>query len=416
MSELDDIQPVDDPPKASLLCPVCRNGVALPPEFNLPSVQCPTCGSVFGRLTGQVMSGPMMQAGPYRSPVSPGVTTPGRGAAPMPRGPGYPMAPSPGYPMAPGPAPRPTSKGKVLGVSIGTILAIVALVGVRYVVRSWTKEEREGRNRDYVIVPPSIDEDFEFEPVPLGLPTTQWHPYQNDTWKFRCLFPTKPGESRKDDATAGLNLQVMAEYKSNEYSVECLHDPALAARIAPNPRDHAVLLAADHGDASTQTRLAGEVNARASYRVDTAVGDWVHSVMVVADGENVFVLRCRFAKGESRMAGTFFGSFRLLTAKLGASRGAPDADAPLALYFIGNASYTPGSPYNAVLVARNGGEYTWEVLVDTLPEGIKATVTGDRLDVKGTSTADTGGTLKVRVNSGDESAEYELVLRASSRD
>ena len=69
-----------------------------------------------------------------------------------------------------------------------------------------------------------------------------------------------------------------------------------------------------------------------------------------------------------------------------------------------------------VLVARNGGEYTWEVLVDTLPEGIKATVTGDRIEVKGTSTLDTGGTLKVRVTSGGESSEYELKLRASGRD
>lgn len=409
MSELDDIQPVDDPPQATLTCPVCRNGVALPPEFNLPSVQCPTCGSVFGRLTGQVISGPMMHAGPYRSPVSPVVSGRPQGPVPVPRGPAYPMSP---MPMAPA-----KGKGKTLGAVIGAVLAVVAMIGIRYTVREWLSDDEPTSWDEAPTHSPRFDlADIEIEPEPMRHPATQWHTYRSDAWKFKCLFPSKPGESRKDDSTTGRNLQISAEYDDSEYSVECLHDPDTAARIAPNPREYATQLAAELGDAPLRTGRGGEVNARATYRVDVPSGDWVRALMVVADGENVFILRCRFAKSEPRMGGVFFGSFMLLTSKLGASKGAPDADSPLALYFIGSPTYSPGSPYNAVLVARNGGDYSFELLVNELPQGITATVNGDKVDVKGTSDLDTGGTLKVRVNSGDQSAEYELILRASGRD
>lgn len=407
MSELDDIQPVDDPPQATLTCPVCRNGVALPPEFNLPSVQCPTCGSVFGRLTGQVISGPMMHAGPYRSPVSRAVT--GRPKA-LPRGPAYPMAPAP--------IPAARGKGKTLAAVLGTVLAIVAMAGVRYTVKEWLRDDEQHAGWDESPGPlPRYDlADVDFESDPMQHPWTLWHTYRSDVWKFKCLFPAKPGESRRDGATEGRDMQVSAEYEDCECSVQCLHDPETAARIAPNPRDYAMQLAAELGDAPLRTGRGSEVNARATYRVDVPSGDWVRALMVVADGENVFILRCRFAKSEPRMGGVFFGSFMLLTSKLGASKGAPDADSPLALYFIGSPTYIPGSPYNAVLVARNGGDYRFELLVNELPQGITATVNGDKVDIKGTSTLDTGGTLKVRVTSGGESSEYELNLRASGRD
>ena len=403
MSELDDIDPIDNPPQPPVMgCPVCRNGVVLPPDFNLPSVQCPTCGAVFGRLTGQVISGAAVQApGAWMQrpqgygPQPPGWTRPGapRGLAPNPRR-GNRAQVAMGLPVSP------YRTAWLIAFAVIGLSVVVAAIAVGVAAVLGDDES------DFTAYEPET----EFEPATAG--DIQWLAVRREDFEFSALFP---GPFNETSSERQIRLTSPTRWADFSLLAQKVGKDELA-RNRDQIKTCAMVAAKDAAMAEVNNSMARTVaGCPAMLLTGTRIGGGRMSVFVVVAARHRFVLVAQDHAQSEPVVDEFFHSFSPLkpaTTEIRKTR--PDASDPIYVYYVGTGYCTVGGGFHAVLVARGADSYQWEFLENELPEGLQAQATDDRVVISGTPVEGAkAGHLKVAAVSGKRRTEHLLELEVS---
>lgn len=296
-------------------------------------------------------------------------------------------------------------------VFLGILLVSFAMWGV-IALTTDDKELEEAIKRERA----GVEEERKAEEFGFAAPSKEWFKFRDPDWGVLVSFPTQFETDRDTRTTEGPQLRVQARDESGEYTLRGYFiSPAQAREITADLRGYAENRSGLGRGESEHSRRPESIDGRAGYRITTEVSRGrFETVLVLVDDRNLFQLNCSGHESFDTNAERFFGSFRLLKSKFAASSPPSEMDRPLMIYFIGSERYTPGSDYHAVLVARNGGNYKWTILQDSLPVGIEAFPNDDRVVVQGRCEAvDGAGVLKVRVTSGEQTAEYEMSLAAA---
>ncbi|MBK9975999.1 MAG: hypothetical protein IPP14_14600 [Planctomycetes bacterium] len=403
MSDLDDIRPLNDPPPASVMgCPVCRNGVALPPDFNLPSVQCPTCGAVFGRLTGQVISG-------AAAPPSAAWMQPPAGFGPQP--PGWTR---PGAPRGLAPNPRRGNRAQVaMGLPVSPYrtawLIAFAVIGLSVVVAAIAMAVASvlgGDESDFTAYEPQD----QFEPETDS--DIQWLEVRREDFEFSALFPGAFKETSSDRQT---KLTCSTQWADFSLLAQKVGKDELT-RNRDQLKTCAMVAAKDAAMGQVNTSMACTVaGCPAMLLTGTRIGGGHMSVFVVVAARHRFVLVAQDHAQSEPVVDEFFHSFSPLkpaTTEIRKTR--PDASDPIYVYYVGTGYCTVGGEFHGVLVARGADSYRWEILENELPEGLQALATDDRVVITGTPVEGAkAGHLKVAAISGKRRTEHLLELEVS---
>ncbi len=288
----------------------------------------------------------------------------------------------------------------------GVILAAAGLWALMFVIA-----DSGGQSGDDYSAP------RDFAEVPTR-PRPEWHDFRDEQWGFRASFPNQFKVDRDEKSGAGPQLSIAAKSDLGRYSIDCYFiTEERANEIRGDLRRYAESESELALDETALASRGDSIDGRPGYRITTNGGRGSYNTLViVVDEQNLFHLSCRGHPRFAQEAEGFFSSFRMLKSKFAASAPAGVGERPLLIYFIGNDFYTPGQDYHAILVARNGENYKWTIVQETLPKGIQAFPSDDRVVVQGKcDDPDGAGVLKVKVVSGDAVAEYELALTASKR-